>query len=72
MRGTVAATSPRPLAFANRLMQAVPDEAEAAAGVRLPGIESCEQPHDSPGRLTRVAKANHPISHAEAEKIGVW
>ncbi len=55
-------TDTRPLAFSNRLMRTVLNEAEAAARVRLPGIESCEQPHDSPGRLTRVAKANQPIS----------
>ena len=55
-------TDPRALAFSNRLMRTVLNQAEAAAGVRLPGIESCEQPHDSPGRLTRVAKANQPIS----------
>ena len=60
--GGIQVTDAGPLAFANRLMQAVLDNAEPAAGVRLSGIESCEQPHDSPGRLTRVASANQPIS----------
>ena len=36
--------------------------AEAAAGVRLSGIEASEQSHDSLGRLTRLARANQPIS----------
>ena len=50
------------LAFSNRLVHAVLNHAEAAAGVRLSGIESSEQSHDSLGRLTRLARANQPIS----------
>ena len=51
-----------PLAFANSLMKPVLNKAEAATGVCLPGIETCEQLHDLPGRLTRVARANQPMS----------
>jgi len=50
------------LSFSNRLVHAVLNHAEAAAGVRLSGIESSEQSHDSLGRLTRLARANQPIS----------
>ena len=60
--GGIQVTDAGSLAFANSLVQALLDHAEAAAGVRLSSIESSEQPHDSLGRLTRLARANQPIS----------
>ena len=44
--GGIQVTDSGSFAFANRLVQAVLNHAEAAACVRLTGIESSEQPHD--------------------------
>jgi hypothetical protein len=46
--GGIQMTDSRPLAHTNRLKQAMPNEAEAAACVGLPGIESSKQHHDPP------------------------
>ena len=60
--GGIQVTDSRSFAFPTRKVQAVLNHAEAAARVRLSGIESSEQPHDFLGRLTRLARANQPIS----------